>query len=106
MKTKANRIRWAKEDASDSLGYLEDQGVDTYSFETLLDAADEYLDFLDDVDGCLDDLKDHLSLAVTALTVALDGIEDDEDIEQAFREIGHALEAGEALRKTIAEVGR
>ena len=106
MRTKANRIRWAKEDASDSLGYLEDQGVDTYSFETLLDAADEYLDFLDDVYEYLGDVEDCLSRAVAALDVALDGMEDDEDIKQAFEEIGNALEAGESIRKTIAEVER
>lgn len=105
MKTKVNRIRWARDDVATYLGNLEDEGTDTYPLETLLDAADEYLGFLEDASECLDNIRDYLSLAVTALAVALDGIEDDEDIKQAFREIGHALEAGESLRKTIAEVG-
>lgn len=104
MKTKANRILWVREDVATYLGFLEDEGVDVYSFDTLLDVADEYLDFLNDADECLDNIRHCLARAIAALEVPLAGMEDDEDVKQAFREIGHALEAGDSLRKIIAEV--
>ena len=103
-KTRADRIRWARDGAEDYLGGLEDMGLDTYPLQILIDVADEYLGFLEDASDGLDDMRDCLSRAVTALAVALDGMDEDDDIREAFEDIGCALEAVDAVKKDIDEV--
>jgi hypothetical protein len=98
MKTKANRIRRAHEDVSTYLGYLEDEGAVTYPFETLLDAADEYLDFLEDTGDFLNEVKEHLCRAAEAL--------DEEDCLEAASKIGDTLVAVDRIQKSIDEVER
>lgn len=101
MRTKASRIRWAREDVALTLGVLEGQDMDVYSFDTLIDVADEYLGFLEDAAEYLDAMKECLSKAV----MALDELEGEEAAGHALKEIGHTLEAVDGIQKIIDEVG-
>jgi len=80
------------------LGWLEDEGLDSGAFETLIDAAGEYLAFLDETQGEMADAADYLAKAC----LALDGPA--ADLAKVRGWIEDAMGAIDAVREEIRKV--